>query len=94
MSANIVRQEVRCPFREGLHYRPAAAFVQRAKEFACAIRVRKDEQTVDGKSITELLTLAAEQNDLLTVEAEGDDASRAVQALSELLQTDWEQPSA
>lgn len=94
MSANIVRQEIRCPFREGLHYRPAAALVQRAKQFACAVRVRKDQQTVDGKSITELLTLAAEQGDLLTLEAEGDDASPAIAALIQLLQCDWEQTSA
>lgn len=93
MSANIVRQEIRCPFREGLHYRPAAALVQRASQFACAVRVRKDRQTVDGKSITELLTLAVEQGELLTIEAEGDDASPAIASLIQLLQSDWEQAS-
>jgi phosphotransferase system HPr (HPr) family protein len=90
MSASIIRHEIRCPFREGLHYRPAAAFVQRAKQFACAVRVHKDQQTANGKSITELLTLAAEQGDVLTLEAEGHDASPAIEALTQLLQFDWE----
>lgn len=93
MSASIVRQQIRCPFREGLHYRPAAAFVQRAKQFACAVRVHKDDQVVDGKSITELLTLAAEQGDSLTLEAEGHDAAPAIDALTQLLQQDWDHDS-
>jgi phosphotransferase system HPr (HPr) family protein len=72
----------------GLHARPATLFVQAANSFQSRIRVRKDAQVVDGKSIMEILTLAAEQGTPLIVEADGPDAEQAVEALANLLNQD------
>ncbi|MEM1208919.1 MAG: HPr family phosphocarrier protein [Planctomycetota bacterium] len=69
----------------GLHARPAMAFVDAANGFAAQVRVIKDDQKVDGKSIMQLMMLAAVQGTSLTVEAEGDDAEAAVTELSEML---------
>ncbi|MEM6756371.1 MAG: HPr family phosphocarrier protein [Planctomycetota bacterium] len=69
----------------GLHARPAMAFVDAANGFAAQVRVIKDDQKVDGKSIMQLMMLAAVQGTSLTVEAEGDDAEAAVSELSEML---------
>ena len=43
----------------GLHARPSASFVQTATRFRSEIKVEKDGQVADGKSILDLMTLAA-----------------------------------
>lgn len=70
---------------QGFHLRPAHAFVQLASQFASQIRLTKDAETIDGKSILSILTLGAGQGTTLRLEAEGDDAERAVEALAELV---------
>lgn len=72
---------------QGLHARPAHAFVSKAKDFQSTITIRKGEDVVDGKSILEILTLAAVQGTELVVEAVGPDASQAVVTLGELLES-------
>ena len=58
----------------GLHARPAAAFVRTANTFSSEIIVTKGEDSVNGKSIMGLMTLAAGQGTTMVVEALGDDA--------------------
>lgn len=70
---------------QGLHARPAALFVQAAKQFASRIVVRKGRRTVDGKSIMGLLTLAARQGARISITAEGPDAHDALNQLADLL---------
>lgn len=65
----------------GLHLRPAQLFVQLASQFQSEIEVSRDSLRVDGKSIFEMMTLAAEPGTTLEIEARGDDALRAVEAL-------------
>ena len=69
----------------GLHARPAMSFVDTANGFKSDIRVHKNEQVVDGKSIMQLMMLAATQGTKLTITAEGEDADAAVAALCELI---------
>ncbi|MEE4311014.1 MAG: HPr family phosphocarrier protein, partial [candidate division KSB1 bacterium] len=57
----------------GLHARPAAEFVKVASRFKSSILVYKNDRKVDGKSIMGVITLAAEKDSELTIEAEGDD---------------------
>jgi phosphocarrier protein HPr len=69
----------------GFHLRPIAAFAKLAGTFQSTITVRKDDRRVNGKSPLELMLLAAEQGTELIVEAQGDDAEPAVEALAALL---------
>ena len=71
--------------RLGLHARPAMAFVDLASTFHSDIRVRKGAEAVDGKSIMQMLLLAATQGTRLTVEADGPDAAEALKALEVLV---------
>ncbi|MEX0885509.1 MAG: HPr family phosphocarrier protein [Phycisphaeraceae bacterium] len=71
--------------RLGLHARPAMSFVDCASAFASDVRVRKGELEVDGKSIMQLMMLAATQGTELEVTAEGEDADAAVDALRQLV---------
>lgn len=69
----------------GLHARPAMAFVDVASKFTAEITVRKTKEKVDGKSIMQMLLLAATQGTRLTIEADGPDASEACKALESLV---------
>ena len=70
----------------GLHARPSASFVQTASRFHSEIKVEKDGQTADGKSIIDLMMLAAAQGTYITVNAQGEDALEALHALETLIE--------
>jgi len=71
--------------RLGLHARPAMAFVDTANSFSSDITVAKGEQTVDGKSIMQMMMLAAGPGTELTLRASGEDAEQAIEALEKLV---------
>lgn len=75
----------------GIHARPAAQFVKTASAFLCEIRVEKDGEEVDGKSIMGLMMLAAGHGSVITVTAEGDDADQALAALEALVARRFEE---
>ena len=74
----------------GIHARPAAQFVRTASKFAASIRVEKDGEEVDGKSIMGLMMLAAGHGSVLNVFAEGHDAEDALRALEALVGRNFE----
>ena len=69
----------------GMHARPAMAFVDAATGFTSNIKVIKDGQEVDGKSIMHLMMLAATKGTELEIIAEGDDAEQAIESLKDLV---------
>jgi len=70
----------------GLHARPAMQFVEVASRFNANVRLLKDDKEVDGKSIMEIMLLAAERGSQITIVAKGADAQQAVDALVELVE--------
>ncbi len=70
---------------QGLHMRPASAFAAKAQTFPGSVSVWKDGQCVNGKSLIDLLMLAAEPGTELVVELHGDDAEAALPGLMEIL---------
>jgi len=71
--------------RLGLHARPAMTFVDTANAFDCDIHVCKADQVVDGKSIMQMMMLAATQGTELQLRAQGPDAQAAIVALCDLV---------
>ncbi|MCW3061425.1 MAG: Phosphotransferase system, phosphocarrier protein HPr [Capsulimonas sp.] len=73
---------------EGLHARPAMQFVDVANRFASNVAVTKPTddtgEIIDGKSVMGMITLGATQGTPLKIEADGDDAEAACQALKTL----------
>ncbi|MFO0880266.1 MAG: HPr family phosphocarrier protein [Gemmataceae bacterium] len=70
---------------QGLHMRPSAAFVELAGRFESNVTVHHDGRSVNGKSLWDLLLLAAMPGSELTLEVDGPDAPQALDALSQLL---------
>ncbi len=75
----------------GIHARPAAQFVKTASNYSCDIRVEKDEEEVDGKSIMGLMMLAAGYESQLVITTEGDDEADALQALVSLIESNFDE---
>jgi phosphocarrier protein FPr len=67
--------------KTGLHARPAATFIDIAKRFPAAIRVRHDASVADGKSLISLLQLGIEHGAAIRVSAQGPDSAAALDAL-------------
>ncbi|CAN5279527.1 HPr family phosphocarrier protein [soil metagenome] len=86
MNWEILRRKVTVTDPLGFHMRPVAAFAQCAGKYESTINVHKDELRVNGKSILELLLLAAEQGTELVLEVDGADAPAAIEALAELIE--------
>ena len=74
----------------GLHLRAAGALVQAAAQFKAEIIIGFGSLNANGKSIMSVMMLAAEKGAEVTVEAKGEDADSAVDALTELLQSNFE----
>jgi len=75
----------------GLHFRPAMLLVDVANRFQAQVRLVKDQQVVDGKSIMEVMMLAAAKGTVLMIRAEGNDAEAAVAALERLVCDNFEE---
>ena len=88
---NIQSVNVTIVNKNGLHARPAMMLVDLANQFSSEISIIKNDETVNGKSIMSLLTLAAECGSQLTIEAQGDDASQAIEKLVDLINSRFEE---
>jgi phosphocarrier protein len=71
--------------KRGLHARASAKFVKLASTYEAEVRVTKDGQTVDARSIMGLMMLAAGPGCCIEIEAEGAEADAAVAALEALV---------
>ena len=81
-------KEVTIINERGLHARPAMEFVDVANRFQSEVRVfslGEEKLEVDGKSIMQMMTLAAVQGTPLRIEANGEDAEQAVTELAQLI---------
>jgi len=82
------RQVVICN-KLGLHARPAMQFVDLANHFASSIHVRalgEEPGEADGKSVMQMIILAAVEGTPLCITAEGDDAEEAAAKLAALVE--------
>ncbi len=78
--------DVLIPNKKGLHARASAQFVRTAGDYPADVQVSRDGQTVGGTSIMGLMMLAAGQGDFIHIEASGDSAKAAIQALVALVE--------
>ena len=76
---------------QGLHARPADLLAREARRWQSRIELVGASQRVDGKSILDVLTLAAEAGTRLVIEVTGPDARDALEAISGLFERNFEE---
>jgi phosphocarrier protein len=80
----MVSRELKVENKSGIHARPAALIVETCTKFKCHIYLIKDGMRANAKSIMNIMLLAAEPGAELLLEAEGDDATAAADAVEAL----------
>jgi len=81
----MLRVEARIVNKLGLHARAAAKLTHLAGSFKSEIWLSRSGRRVNAKSIMGVMMLAAGMGTTVLIEASGDDAERAVQALLKLI---------
>ncbi|MCL2029618.1 MAG: HPr family phosphocarrier protein [Deltaproteobacteria bacterium] len=71
--------------RLGLHARAAAKLVQAVGAYQAEIRLVKDGEKADARSVLSLISLGCAEGARVTVEAAGEDALPAVLAIQSLV---------
>jgi phosphocarrier protein HPr len=87
-----VRRTVVIPDKDpnGLHMRPAQAFVALALRYQAKIELVRETLRVDAKSILHVLTIGGHPGSELVLEACGADAEEAVDVLTRFIENGFE----
>ena len=80
----MVSQDILIINRLGLHARAAAQLVRLANQYPCDIRLAKDGQVKNAKSVMEVLMLGATKDTTLKVSADGEKEEEALVAIAAL----------
>ena len=75
----------------GLHARPATFFIQKANSYKCSIWVEKDDRRVNAKSLLGVLSLGIVQGMSVTLIADGSDEQAALDGLSALVASGFQE---
>ena len=81
----MIEKQVTIINKLGLHARAAAKLVAVASRYQSDIHITKEAQCVNGKSIMGVMMLAAGMGSVITLQARGDDASIALNAMEKLI---------
>jgi phosphocarrier protein len=79
--------------KRGLHARASAKFVQTVERFSAEVWVTRGGETVGGTSIMGLMMLSAGPGSTITVSAIGPDAEAVVTAITELVESKFNEES-
>ncbi|MDL2288637.1 HPr family phosphocarrier protein [Oscillospiraceae bacterium OttesenSCG-928-F05] len=85
----MISREVVVNNQVGLHARPATFFIQKTNEFKSSIWVEKDERRVNAKSLLGVLSLGIIKGTSINIIADGADEDAAVEALVELISSNF-----
>lgn len=85
------RIELEIANKLGLHARAAAVLRELAQGFESDIKVIKDHMEADAKSLLGLIALGASQGSVITIEATGSDAEKALEELKTLVENKFDE---
>lgn len=81
----MIEQKILIKNKLGLHARAAVKFVNLANRFQSSVKIRKNGDEIDGKSILGILTLAAVQGTEIDLVIKGNDEKSALLELMALI---------
>jgi phosphocarrier protein FPr/phosphocarrier protein len=76
-----VTRQLAIPLKHGLHARPAALLAKHARSAKSQITLAAHGKSADARSVTAVMALGVTHGDVITITANGPDASTAVDAL-------------
>jgi phosphocarrier protein HPr len=85
------RRSVEIVNKRGLHARASAKFVKLASEYDAEVKVTRDGQTVDARSIMGLMMLGAGPGSVIELDAEGSESEAALDALCQLVASGFDE---
>ncbi|MCX7348864.1 MAG: HPr family phosphocarrier protein [Alphaproteobacteria bacterium] len=91
MSATVAARELAITNQRGLHARASAKFVKCAEAFDAEITVTRDGMSVPATSIMGLMMLGAAMGTSIMVEASGNQAGEALEALAQLVDSKFDE---
>ena len=83
----MVRKDVTITNNIGLHARPATFFIQKANTYKSSVWIEKDDRKVNAKSLLGVLSMGIAKGMTVTLIADGQDETTAVDGLAQLIQT-------
>ena len=87
----MLEQKISIRNKLGLHARAAVKFVNLSNRFVASVKIVKDGNEIDGKSILGILTLAATQGSEITLLVSGKDEEAALKALADLINNKFDE---
>jgi len=81
-----MEREVVVMNKQGLHARPATAFVQEAGKYKGDVTIEKEGKSANAKSILGILSLGIANGNTIKIKAEGEGAEEVVEALVKLVE--------
>jgi phosphocarrier protein HPr len=84
-----VISKVQVKNKMGLHTRPATTIVKLLQNYKCAVHFKCRKETINAKSILNILILAAQKNSKITIIADGIDAEEATAKLIEAFENEF-----
>lgn len=79
--------------REGLHARAATELAKLVRRFQAEVVILKNQDRVDCGDVLEILSLGAEENEQMLLEASGEEAEEALEAVSRLFASGFDENS-
>ncbi len=83
----MVSRDVTIKNNVGLHARPATFFIQKANSYKSSIWVEREDRRINAKSLLGVLSLGIVKGMTITIIADGQDESEAVEGLTALIDT-------
>ena len=72
--------------KEGIHARPAGAFVKEAASFPCSVTIAKGDKEVDAKRIFGVMGLGVKCGEEITIHSDGEQEEEAIAVLGKFLE--------
>ena len=91
MPTSVAARELAITNQRGLHARASAKFVKCAEGFDAEITVTRDGMSVPATSIMGLMMLGAAMGTSIMVEASGNQAAEALEALAQLVDSKFDE---
>ena len=81
----MIQKSMKVQLSSGLEARPVAVLVQKASQYAASVYIEAEGKKVNAKSIMGMMTLGLDMGEEVTVIADGDDESAAIDSIEAYL---------